>query len=215
MCGRITTVEWDELLAVFSCVKTDTPFNAYPDWPATRGPYVDAFPRREVPMICSAKGTSPLPEKKIWGYEPYENADLVFNTRIENASTSDLWKSSYEDRHCVVPVHAFYEAHKSEKAINSNGNTVSQLYRFTDSDSEKPGDSILLLCGIWRDDRFSVITTPPNDFMKPYHPRMPLILSEGSAKDWLYFKEVHPCEETSLRVEPVYSKVQFKQDSLF
>lgn len=43
----------------------------------------------------------------------------------------------------------------------------------------------LLLGGIWQDDRFSIMTTEPNEAVRPVHDRMPLALSMQGALAWL------------------------------
>ena len=43
----------------------------------------------------------------------------------------------------------------------------------------------LLLGGIWQDDRFSIVTTEPNEAVRPVHDRMPLALSMQGALAWL------------------------------
>lgn len=213
MCGRITTVQWDELLAVLSCIETETPFNAFPDWPAQKTPRSDAYPNSIVPLIASNRiSESEATEKyeateKVWGYEPYSGNNVIFNTRIESADTSNLWKHSYKDRHCVIPVHAFYEPHRVERVERGNGKSVKQVYRFTDDSSP-----VMLLCGIWKEDRFSIMTMPPNAAVEAVHPRMPVLLTQEDAKDWLEYKGLTPFSNEALVLKPLYTFSKEEQE---
>ena len=127
---------------------------------------------------------------------------LVFNTRLERAPFSALWSDSFEKRRCIVPVMAFYESSSSEYALNPTGRKVKQTYRFgcgkpAGESSEENLEAAatehessvetrpLLLGGIWQDDRFSIVTTEPNEAVRPVHDRMPLALSMQGALAWL------------------------------
>ncbi|MEE0844608.1 MAG: SOS response-associated peptidase family protein [Eggerthellaceae bacterium] len=124
----------------------------------------------------------------IWGFDLPGRGKTVFNTRSETAARSDFWRESFLRRRCVVPAHAFFEPHRSERALRPNrgaamgvgSKTMRQTYRFSDADG-----GILLLAGVWAADRFSILTTQPNDAVAPVHDRMPLMLGFEEALDWL------------------------------
>lgn len=137
-----------------------------------------------------------------WGYPMPSDGKLVFNTRLERAPFSALWSDSFEKRRCIVPVMAFYESSSSEYALNPTGRKVKQTYRFgcgkpAGESSEENLEAAatehessvetrpLLLGGIWQDDRFSIVTTEPNEAVRPVHDRMPLALSMQGALAWL------------------------------
>lgn len=215
----MTTVTWDELLAVARAIETYAPINDIPDWPARQSHYVDAFPKSLVPILLSNASTvggipsdvrsvAPFeafaglaiqPAELTWGYTLESKSDVIFNTRIESAATSPLWHSSFESRHCIVPVHAFYEPHKTEKVRNSSGREVKQVYRF-----EEPYNSIMLLAGIWDKDRFSILTTEPDEYVAPIHPRMPIVLDQQSATQWLSFQGFDVGKSIPLASSPLY-----------
>lgn len=138
-----------------------------------------------------------------WGYPMPPDGKLVFNTRLERAPFSPLWSDSFEKRRCIVPVAAFYETSSSEYALNPTGRKVKQVYRFgcgkpaggedgneglgaiTEADGSSVKVRPLLLGGIWQGDRFSIVTTEPNEVVRPVHDRMPLALSAKGALAWL------------------------------
>ena len=97
--------------------------------------------------------------------------------------------------HCTDPS-------SSEYALNPTGRKVKQTYRFgcgkpAGESSEENLEAAateheysvetrpLLLGGIWQDDRFSIVTTEPNEAVRPVHDRMPLALSMQGALAWL------------------------------
>ncbi|WP_251198216.1 SOS response-associated peptidase family protein [Anaerotardibacter muris] len=220
MCRRMTVIEFDELLGIIHAIEYHTPFNVRPDWPARPR---DAFPNDMVPLLIA--GTSEdmaveefewnkemiaaasvdeaciIPARKQWGFEAAGRSQVIFNTRIETASELPLWKDSLEERRCIIPVRAFYETHGTETAISPrSGCTVKQVYRFTDD------IGLMLLAGIWKNDRFSVVTTSPNMSVAPVHDRMPLVLSRDNAHAWLMgdWRTVPKTTDISLASAPIY-----------
>lgn len=220
MCRRMTVIEFDELLGVIHAIEYHTPFNARPDWPARPR---DVFPNDMVPLLVVGseddssveeldwnKETATtvtggalriIPARKQWGFETEGRSQVVYNTRIETADELPLWKSSLEERRCIIPVQAFYETHGSEIALSpKTGKSVKQAYRFTDE------QGVMLVAGIWKNDRFSVVTTAPNESVAPVHDRMPLILSRDEARTWLLgdWRSVPKITAVSLERAPLY-----------
>lgn len=222
MCRRITIFEYDDLLGIVRAIEYHAPLNTKPDWPVRR---TDAFPNDLVPLLISANeadkafekedhswndqvgDSAPfssarlVPTRKRWGFESADRAQVIFNTRIETARERPLWKDSIEQRRCVVPVQAFYETHATEQAVNpQSGRVVKQSYRFTAS------DDFLLIAGIWKSDRFSIVTTAPNDSVSAVHDRMPLLLSPEYVHEWLegVWENVPRTNDITLDARPLY-----------
>lgn len=180
------------------------------------------------PPFCGTLDVLPL----RWGYQLPSDGKLVFNTRIERAADSPLWSESFAERRCIVPVAAFYETSGNESALNPAGRKVKQVYRFgcgettngkngckdleaADSEDDLGNSGTanatgatsasarpLLLGGIWQDGRFSIMTTEPNELVRPVHDRMPLVLSAQGALAWLAgsadVEELAPLKSTPL-----------------
>lgn len=242
MCAHVTIVTWDELLAVARALRTFTPINDMPDWPARQPHYVDAFPKALVPVLLSAISSKDFgeegaqwingvpisstasaeklahvsldrageyatellaqPAQLTWGYALEGKRDVIFNTRIETAAHSPLWRNSFENRHCIVPVHSFFEPHKTERVHRVNGKELKQVYRF-----EEPTSPVMLLAGIWDQNRFSILTTEPNAYVSPVHPRMPVILDQRAAIQWLTFEGLHANEDIPLISQALYDGI--------
>ena len=112
-----------------------------------------------------------------WGLVPHwaKDPDIgakTFNARAETLSELPSFREAYKKRRCVIPAMGFYEwkkekdrkvsvyiSHKFQEPLCFAG-----LYEHWTS---KEGEYI---------QSATIITTGPNDFMKPIHHRMPVIL---------------------------------------
>ena len=204
MCARFTFLSYDEVADVIREMRMTSAPNPLPDWPAVHG---DAYPKAPVTIIrtATAEGVRPKaldfwgpgpqrpsdvssgqkmpplePATLIWGYDAPWSKDVVFNTRIESAD-KPFWRDSLEHRRCLVPCLGFYEPHQSETYPSPRtGKPLKRTYRFTD-----PTGAVLLMAGLWKDDRFSILTTTPNPTVAAVHGRMPLVLEPEEVPLWL------------------------------
>lgn len=167
MCGRFTPACPEDIAWVCSYLYGCKPL-AKPD--TQQSTREDVFPHRAATIIYETAQHVPALSDKIWGFEPYPGGDLVFNTRLETAPTKALWAESLAERRCLVIVEAFFERQRR----------TQQLYRFTNAQHK-----LICIAGIWNDQRFSMMTVPPNTSMKPVHDRMPLVLSAEEAPLWM------------------------------
>ncbi len=139
-----------------------------------------------------------------WGIDVSWKKGLVFNTRIESALAGRaMWRDALDHGRCLVPVRAFFETRSvepptAELLIDASGASASEgsssaaaaadkaarrrrpQFRFAGS-----GDGALLLAGLRMGDRFTIVTTEPNDVVAPVHHRMPLVLNPVEALTWL------------------------------
>ncbi len=117
--------------------------------------------------------------EKTWGFEESWKNGVVFNTRIESAD-KPLWRESLSQRRCVICARGFFETHATETVPSAKtGRMIKAQYEF-----KVPDQSVLLIGGIWRDDRFSMVTTEANADMAPIHHRMPLVLRQSELPLW-------------------------------
>lgn len=188
MCGRCIIFTFDEVLEIIQQIEVGIPLNVQPDWPAV---HPQAYPNSVAPLIVPTFDTagpcpSPLSSGALeareltWGFDESWNPNVVFNTRIESASKS-TWQDSMEHRRCIIPVSSFFEAHHSETMPSpKTGKPLKRQYEF-----RVPGEDVILIGGIWRDDRFSMVTTDANSDMALVHHRMPLIVRQDELSVWL------------------------------
>lgn len=196
MCGRFTMLTWEEVAQVVANV---TAGRAARTLPIAR--HAEAFPGSEAPVIVA--GADALePRQLCWGFTLPDTGKLVFNTRLESAAGSPFWGEAFKQRRCIVPAWEFCETHRTQMAIGETGRPVRQAYRFTRDDGD-----CMLMAGVWQDNRFSVITTEPDDAVSPVHDRMPLLLSSSRALDWVAGAEPGQ-DETALLKAAVYPTAQ-------
>ena len=92
-----------------------------------------------------------------------------------------MFRQAFERRRCLVPADGFYEWQR---------NTPKQPYFIRMNNND-----IMAFGGVWERwkpadagdpvDTFSIITTTPNELMKPIHERMPVILRRDDYARWL------------------------------
>jgi len=97
-----------------------------------------------------------------------------FNPAINNARSdkleSDMWAEAFRERHCVIPVSAFYDWGPGDGGRK-------QAYEFHD-----PDDDYLWIAGLWEPGEgdlgfcYSMVTTAASPVMAPIHDRMPAVL---------------------------------------
>ena len=141
----------------------------------------DVYPGKQMPLFIANQYGELEVAELTWGFSTTFNASskLVFNTRMDTAlrqlaSGHGLWANPIAHNRCLVPVRSFYESW-----------TKSAERRHTDVRFSMPNRRVFLLAGLYEDDRFSVVTTTPNEDVRHYHTRMPLVLAPGESRIWL------------------------------
>ncbi len=122
-----------------------------------------------------------------WGLVPHWSKDRkqaarFINARAETLLDKPAFRDSFRTKRCLIPADGFYEWTKRDD---------TKIPRFIFIGSHAP----MALAGIWaawKDPQTeewsrtcSIITTKPNDFMKPIHDRMPAMLGPEYWDDWL------------------------------
>lgn len=179
MCGRIVWV-WDAALARW--------VQHYDDKPSADVQHVLEKRRYNVPpashlpvLIPTGSGTGTKVEVARWGFPIPARPNGVFNTRIETAAESPMWRGMLGKTHCVFPATGFYEWKRTK-------GRRSMPYFIHRKDGEP-----LAFAGLhgWREvagrrERCgSIVTCAPNPFMAELHDRMPVILERAGVDAWL------------------------------
>lgn len=114
-----------------------------------------------------------------WGFPIPARPNGVFNTRIETAAESSMWRGMFGKSHCVFPVKGFYE-------WNQKGTKRAHFIQ------RKDGQPMLLAGVLGRRDVqgeselcASIITCKPNALLARVHDRMPVILEVTDLTKWL------------------------------
>jgi len=115
-----------------------------------------------------------------------EKTAVAINARAETLAEKPSFREPFRHKRCIIPVNGFYEWKKED------GHKVP--YWIYPSKNNKEGN-FFALAGIWDEwkDRetgeittsSAIITTEPNELMRPIHDRMPVILEPENWKLWL------------------------------
>jgi putative SOS response-associated peptidase YedK len=108
-------------------------------------------------------------------------AAKTINARSETVESRGAFRDAFQKRRCVVPADGFFEW--------TGPKTARQPTWFHREDS-----GLVLFAGLyeaWQKERevwettFTILTTTSNALLESYHDRMPVILADRDADDWM------------------------------
>jgi putative SOS response-associated peptidase YedK len=179
MCGRYTLTSSGEDLAL-AFELPELPFLP---------PRYNMAPTQQAAVVRVTEPGGPRHLDLLkWGLIPYwaKEASIgnrLINARAESVAEKPAYRTSFKKKRCLVATDGFYEWKKEGKA--------KQPYLIRRAD-HKPF-AFAGLWSSWRDqehggqivETFTILTTSPNDLMRPLHDRMPVILSKENFDLWL------------------------------
>ena len=112
-----------------------------------------------------------------WGIKFSQSSPLIFNSRMETIIEKKFWMDSFNRNRCLVPMTAFYEWKKE------GGKKIP--YRIFLKTEDLFFIPALYYINNENTYSASLITTTPNEFIKPIHHRMPVIFTYGNAVSFL------------------------------
>ncbi len=182
MCGRYRIKDTDEL-----SVHLRRTFGI-PDWVADK-PRYNIAPSQEVPIVTMDEEGDVIVPAMRWGFVPFwEKSDrpklAPINAQAEGIATSGMFRQSVQKRRCLVPADGFYEWLRLDEKLK------------VPFDIHLRGGRPFFMAGVYeqgtptRPPTFAVLTTQPNALMAKIHRRMPAILDDAEAKQWLAPGEV-------------------------
>jgi putative SOS response-associated peptidase YedK len=124
-----------------------------------------------------------------WAKDPSIGSRMI-NARSETAAEKPSFRTAFKYRRCLVPADGFYEWQKL--------NGKKQPVRIHMQDG-KP----FAIAGLWEHwsspdgseiESCTLLTTEPNELLKPVHNRMPVILAPKDFELWLDPGAQHPAE---------------------
>jgi putative SOS response-associated peptidase YedK len=178
MCGRFVQAVDPETYAVV--------FGAEMVVSETLSPSYNVAPTDRVYAVAEHEGRRLLGTFR-WGLIPWWAEDdgigaKHINARAETVATKAAFRDSFARKRCIVPVDGFYEWERKE---------AGKLPHFVRAADGSP----LALAGLWatRTDRdtgerlasCTIITTAPNELLRPIHDRMPVVLAPQEWGAWL------------------------------
>lgn len=188
MCGRYTLVRLNDVLERF---------------PWIEHPPGDLVPRYNIaptqPILSVLNDHSDRFDYLTWGLVPSWAKDpsigsRMINARAETVAEKPAFRKALRRRRCLIIADGFYEwrAEPEKK-------TKTPMY--IQMKDHKP----FAFGGLWEDwhspdgngtevKSCTIVTTRPNDLMKQFHDRMPVIIPPDCYLDWLDPEEKEPSE---------------------
>lgn len=142
----------------------------------TRG---EVRPTNVAPVIASSRAGNRTVFPMKWGFT---GRTLLMNARAETAAERPLFRDAWAAHRCVVPASWYFEW---EHPVGEDGKRrTGDKYRIRPKDS-----SMTWLCGLYRMEEgmpvFVILTREPGENIRFIHNRMPLILPEDLAGEWI------------------------------
>lgn len=175
MCGRYT------FEATTDVIRFKSRFHITNSFPQLKSNY-NVAPTQDMPVVISNS-----PNKLVimkWGIPPPWDPDhgkSLINARAETVFEKRTFKHLIETQRCLVLSTGFYEWQRTDKG--------KQPFFIRPSDQE-----MFAFAGIYKQiktkagetyDAYLILTTSPNEIMRPIHNRMPVILNRQEEDEWL------------------------------
>ena len=204
MCVRYVLHKTDAALAAIAQALSRS--LAKPDWVQPR---FNVALTNVMPVVA-AGGAGPELRGMMWGYVPfYERGKprmrLLPNAKAETAPESPAFRQAAARRRCLVPANGFYEWRTVGREKEPH------VFMLQD---EEP----FAFAGLWepgadrQPETFAILTTEPNEIVRPIHHRMPVILTAATMGRWLgdqplpapeYAALIRPLDAARMTVRPV------------
>jgi putative SOS response-associated peptidase YedK len=107
-----------------------------------------------------------------WGIKFSKSSQLIFNSRMETIIEKKFWQNTFNRSRCLIPMSAFYEWKKE-----GSKKVPYRIFLKT--------EDLFFVPALYYSNSASLLTTIPNEFIKPIHHRMPVILTYNNAVSFL------------------------------
>ena len=114
----------------------------------------------------------------LWGLIPAwlkdpSHGPRPFNARSETVSEKPSFRGSWRHRRCLIPASCFYEKGRAIRRVDRQPFWLAGLWeRWLGGDGSEV-------------DTCTVLTTTPNELVRPLHQRMPVVIPEGLEEAWM------------------------------
>lgn len=148
-------------------------------------PRWNVAPTQTVPVVVEGPRGVRRIEPMRWGLVPSWADDLsignrMINARSETAATKPSFRAAMRSRRCLVPADGFYEwtgpaGDRSPIRIRRRDGGVFAFAGLFEVWTKAP-EAV---------ETFTILTTGPNELMRPIHDRMPVVLAPSEWSRWL------------------------------
>lgn len=132
----------------------------------------EVYPSDRAPILV-ANRDKVVVRTDIWGFPGIQGRGLLINARSETAAEKPLFRKPLLAFRCVVLTTGFYE-----------WNTAKEKFLFQYADS-----TVVYLAGLCEifegQRRYTILTTSPNQAVRVFHNRMPVLLGHDCVWAWL------------------------------
>ena len=206
MCGRYAALsdeENEEIMDIIREVKSQ--LSGSPELEKLKTGEI--FPTHVAPIL-----TRDGPQAMKWGFAKWDGKGVIINSRSEGLLESKMFRKPVLESRCLVPASHYFEWEGEGRS------KVKQRIKV-------PGKKMMYMAGIYRREQgephpvFSIITREAATQIRHIHDRMPVILDEAAAKQWLTpdadVEDVLRTAVQSVIFEPEASVVKEEQLSFF
>ena len=108
-----------------------------------------------------------------WAKDPFEKKrPRPFNARSETIEEKRLFSGSWKNKRCLIPANGFFEKQYRIRKVNHETFWLGGIW----SKWISPNGAELESC--------CILTTEPNNLIKPLHHRMPVVIPGGYEEQW-------------------------------
>jgi len=172
MCGRYCALSDEENEEIMDIIReVEQNLSGSPELEKLKTGEI--FPTNVAPIL-----TSDGPKAMKWGFAKWDGKGVVINSRSEGLLESKMFRKPALESRCLVPASHYFEWEGEGKS------KVKQRIKV-------PGKKMMYMAGIYRREQgephpvFSIITREASPQIRHIHDRMPVILDEAAAKQWL------------------------------
>lgn len=173
MCGRYLI---DDSLAGFEAIVEELNRGKRGDAPAVQIKTGEIRPKDVAPVIATSRARRQRPFLMRWGFGGWDS-HVVINARSETALVRPMFRDAMLERRCLVPATHYFEwqvqgRRRIKHAIKPDGPLLymAGLYRL---EADEPFAS------------FTILTQKADERIAGIHDRMPVLLPEAWAGEWL------------------------------
>lgn len=183
MCGRYSLATFqDQLAAEFDLIDVERIEPRYNIAPTQTAPVV---------RVTGKEGNRLLGALR-WGLVPFWAKDpaignRMINARSEGVESKPSFRAPFKRQRCLIPTTGFFEWKRLAGGTRSKPNKQPYCIRMDD-------ERVFAFAGLWdrwKDpdgeviETYTILTTEPNDSVRPLHNRMPVILAPDDYAQWL------------------------------
>ena len=172
MCGRYVALSDEENEEIMDIIReVESQLSGSPELEKLKTGEI--FPTNVAPIL-----TRDGPRAMKWGFARWDCKGVVINSRSEGLLESKLFRKPALENRCLVPASHYFEWEGEGKS------KIKQRIKV-------PGKRMMYMAGIFRREQgethpvFSIITRDAAPQIRHIHDRMPVILDEKAAKQWL------------------------------